>query len=860
MAADDLLTYPPAQGGVLLPTAGTAWGNSSWANVNLGGFSTPVAIYGVVFTDVDQGASGTLRENIIEIGIGTGQTGTPTTTIAQIPWTHLRVSIADYMWPGPATMSIPFSEPVIVPAGMDIYARMLQNLASANNFNGFKILYRELALTSSDTSGPTTEKTSITSTVTAIGAASTNSDASGTSSAISVAAPDGLAVGDCVLVFLHVNGQTTIGDNNGATAFTKLLISGDDAAGNYKPNPIGAQTAAVFRRYIQAGDPTTYNFTATAAGRWSAIAVAIRDPAPTNPLDVAPTGGNNADSGVTSGSAAGITTLTANAVDFAVLMTDGGTDLSPHTDPAGYTLIASTPDTAQPIRVTTKKIAAAGATGARSFSWTAPQSYMALSLAVKDNVSTSTPISGSDANGSTTENPVETAALPSSDANSTTTEATTEVVAESASDANSTTTEVGAISQTTTDSSGATTESALVVAQTTATDQNGAVTEGFLIGIATADANGVTTEAVVEKVVESASDANGTVTEVGNVAVPINGGVDTNGTTTENAVEAVATSATDSGSETDTQVEIAIIQASADTATSSEATTEIYGATSADSNTSSESANETASTPSAEAGSGSEIIGMFARQVTDSNGVTSESQSAGLFLVVSDTNTAISENATEVARNSDTEAGTVADVATPKAVETATDSGSDSEAVPGIRIVGPTDQGSSSESNVTQAQIGSPDTGSSSESGSPGNRTSTADVGTDVEFQIFAVAATSGDAGSDIENAVVSQSFVSSDFSSSTEGAVISRATFIVSDFGTGTEFQAATQAHATGAQHLLQSATLGLPVTLQVQLGGMRYQISTEMETATLRAATSEARLKTVNKPLEIPHLGSVM
>src|SRR6266568_5449062 len=73
--------------------------------------------------------------------------------------------------------------------------------------------------------------------------------------------------GDLLIIACHQNGQTTWADNNGSTPMTKNAISGDDAAGNYKPNTVNGQTGSIFSRRLVGGDPTTWSFTAGLSGR-----------------------------------------------------------------------------------------------------------------------------------------------------------------------------------------------------------------------------------------------------------------------------------------------------------------------------------------------------------------------------------------------------------------------------------------------------------------------------------------------------------------------------------------------------------------------------------------------------------------
>jgi hypothetical protein len=217
---------------------------------------------------------------------------------------------------------------------------------------------------------------------TTVRAASTNSNTTGT--AVSVTAPAGTATGDLVVCVVHGNGQITIADNNGSTAFTKAAISGDDGSGNYKPNTTGGQTLAVFTRRILGGDPSTYNFTLSATGRWGVVAITWQNPHASTIFDVTPTGGNSSDAtNNNTGTAASITTTTDNAIHCVAMCPDGGSAQT-FTEPSGYASQATTPGTAQPIDFSTKVITPAGATGVQTWSWTTDNSYFAVGFAIAD--------------------------------------------------------------------------------------------------------------------------------------------------------------------------------------------------------------------------------------------------------------------------------------------------------------------------------------------------------------------------------------------------------------------------------------------------------------------------------------------
>lgn len=211
-------------------------------------------------------------------------------------------------------------------------------------------------------------------------ASSQNSATSGTAG--SVAAPTGTTTGDLVVVTAHWNGQTTIADNNGATPFTEPV-------NDYKPNTSSGHVVSVFYRLIQASDPTTFNFTGGASGRWSLIAVTFRGQH-ADLFDVAPSTTNalNDEDGSPGNNAIcpSITTLTNNAVHCAVAFIDAAID-DFDVWPSGYTVHQSV-DNNQGQTFTTKVIAVAGATGAQSFEHNGSgTAYIGLSFSIKEAAS-----------------------------------------------------------------------------------------------------------------------------------------------------------------------------------------------------------------------------------------------------------------------------------------------------------------------------------------------------------------------------------------------------------------------------------------------------------------------------------------
>jgi hypothetical protein len=210
-------------------------------------------------------------------------------------------------------------------------------------------------------------------------ASSQNSSTTGTAG--SVAAPTGTTTGDLVIIGAAWNGQTTIADNNGATPFTEPI-------NDYKPNTSSGHVVSIFYRVIQAGDPTTYNFTGGASGRWSLIAVTVRGQH-ADLFDVAPSTANaqNVDSPPGSGSVVcpTINTLTNNALHFVWAFIDASID-DFDVWPAEYTVHQSV-DNNQGQSVATKVIASPGATGAQTFEHNGSgTAYIGISFAVKEAV------------------------------------------------------------------------------------------------------------------------------------------------------------------------------------------------------------------------------------------------------------------------------------------------------------------------------------------------------------------------------------------------------------------------------------------------------------------------------------------
>jgi hypothetical protein len=206
-----------------------------------------------------------------------------------------------------------------------------------------------------------------------------------TGTAMAVSAPAGATTGDFVVVIAHANGQTTIADNNGATPFT---IAPNFT--NYKPNTTNGHTVTLFSRTIQAGDPSTYNFTSGASGRWALIAICFSGTS--LDFDVAPNTANAAnDDSASTGTinSPSITTGVANTIHTVFC----GWDTSATgtiTTPSGYTLLQNANSGGEPLHASYKAIASASATGAVSNVNTEFAAMIASSFSVKEDVAVST--------------------------------------------------------------------------------------------------------------------------------------------------------------------------------------------------------------------------------------------------------------------------------------------------------------------------------------------------------------------------------------------------------------------------------------------------------------------------------------
>jgi hypothetical protein len=169
------------------------------------------------------------------------------------------------------------------------------------------------------------------------------------------------------------NGNTTIVDNNGGTSFTEDL--------NDEQEVTAGITLSVFTRRILGGDPSTYNFTIGASGRWTAVAIAVQNPDGTTIYDVTPAVGDKT-AAAAFGIAPSITTSTDQSLHFALVGVDGDTNVVTGT-PAGYTVLQNGGN--QTIAVAYKVITPAGSTGAQQFDFTTANGVIPVSFAIENN-------------------------------------------------------------------------------------------------------------------------------------------------------------------------------------------------------------------------------------------------------------------------------------------------------------------------------------------------------------------------------------------------------------------------------------------------------------------------------------------
>lgn len=206
--------------------------------------------------------------------------------------------------------------------------------------------------------------------------ASQNSSSSG--SAVSVSSPAGAAAGDTVFVIVQGNGQITISDNNGSTPFTPAPNFTD-----YKPNTTSGHTITVFKRKLLAGDPSTFNFTLSSAGRWAVDALCFSG----NDVDydVAPNTANAANADDSSGGTINAPAITVSDNTIHVVFCGWDTSaIGTITTPSGYTLAANANGGGEPLHSSYKAFATGASTGAVTCDNTEFGARIASSFSVKE--------------------------------------------------------------------------------------------------------------------------------------------------------------------------------------------------------------------------------------------------------------------------------------------------------------------------------------------------------------------------------------------------------------------------------------------------------------------------------------------
>lgn len=189
----------------------------------------------------------------------------------------------------------------------------------------------------------------------AVRSASQNSSTTGT--ALSVSAPSGATTGDFVVCIVQANGQTTIADNNGSTPFTEAPNFSD-----YKPNTSNGHTMSVFYRTIADGDPSTYNFTSGASGRWAVVAICYSGTGIV--FDVAPNTTNAANADGNDSGTINVPSITVAANTIHTVFCGWDTSaIGTITTPSGYTLAANANGGGEPTHVSYRAFSSGASTG-----------------------------------------------------------------------------------------------------------------------------------------------------------------------------------------------------------------------------------------------------------------------------------------------------------------------------------------------------------------------------------------------------------------------------------------------------------------------------------------------------------------
>lgn len=155
------------------------------------------------------------------------------------------------------------------------------------------------------------------------------SRANGTGSSISVAKPTGLASGDFIIAIIHINGPKNSSDNNGATAFTSVLL-------NREYNGPSAQVD-LYSRVAGGSEPTSYSFSLDGSDRYECHLLAFRGVNTTTPWEVQPTSTTEATGSGGTSTTNTITTTNNGAMVVSFSVNDSNS-LTFTATPSGYTV------------------------------------------------------------------------------------------------------------------------------------------------------------------------------------------------------------------------------------------------------------------------------------------------------------------------------------------------------------------------------------------------------------------------------------------------------------------------------------------------------------------------------------------
>jgi hypothetical protein len=140
---DVVFSSPDSSSGVIPASAASAWGFGSRVEA-LGAWPFDVALTGISFEVDEVLAVDTTREVLIEIA--TGDPGSEVTKV-QIPYSFRNDTAVGYY--SQDHVEIFFPEPVVITAFTRLSVRIADSKTTANNYDAFKIFFREIAAVSS---------------------------------------------------------------------------------------------------------------------------------------------------------------------------------------------------------------------------------------------------------------------------------------------------------------------------------------------------------------------------------------------------------------------------------------------------------------------------------------------------------------------------------------------------------------------------------------------------------------------------------------------------------------------------------------------------------------------------------------